>query len=429
MSSILRNIVAFLAILLSSFALLVAIQYFTCLRIGIIPVQKVAICADVPLPQPPVLTPTVEATATTPVKYPLIRIGLAIDEISPIASRIGRPQKLAAEVAEAFFNKEGGISGRQIKLVFQSTGGDKEGAKKAFQALINDNVIAIIGPSISQQAFAAHPLAEAAGVVAIGPSNTAEGIPQQGDYIFRVSSGVDKYVLYSLAEAFRRQPSISKVVVAYAENDDFSRSEASAFRSVLTDTYDIKAETITFQTTDKVFEALIEKIRVIDPDLIVISGLPENAALVKQLRDLRIDALTIGGNGLNTAEIFPVCEKQCIGLIIAQSYDPTSQDLINQDFLTAYTADVVPGQFAAQMFTAVQVIVEALRKIDEKKSIESMTLSELRTNLKEQLLSGQKFQTPLGEISFDRDGDIIQTDFSVAEIKLVDNKPQFVKIK
>ena len=383
-------------------------------------------------PEPLTVVPTKLPTVTPmePVDLTPIRIGYAIDDLSPTASRIGIPQKLAAEVAETFFNKQGGIGGRQIKLVFQPTGGDEAGAKKAFQTLISDTVVAIIGPSISQQAFAAHPLAQDAGIVAIGPSNTAKGIPQQGDYIFRVSSGVDKYVPYSIAEAFRRQPSIEKVVIAYAENDAYSRSEAEAFQFVLTDTYDVKVDSITFQTTDKVFESLITKVIVFDPDLIVISGLPENAALVKQLRDSTIDTLIIGGNGLNTSEIFPICDEQCIGLIVAQSYDPTSQDSINKTFLDTYADEMgaIPGQFSAQMFTAIQVVVEALREIDEKE-LNDTTLSKLRAGLKEKLLSGIEFQTPLGEISFDNDGDIVQTDFSVAEIKRVGDELQFVKIR
>ncbi len=50
--------------------------------------------------------------------------------------------------------------------------------------------MAIVGPTLSQQAFAADPIANKAGVPVVGPSNTAQGIPQIGEYISRVSAPV-----------------------------------------------------------------------------------------------------------------------------------------------------------------------------------------------------------------------------------------------
>lgn len=46
-----------------------------------------------------------------------------------------------------------------------------------------------------------------------------------------------------------------------------------------------------------------------------------------------------------------------------------------------------------------------------------MELSELRINLNKQILSG-KYNTPLGPISFDKDGEINQTNFYVAQVQM-----------
>lgn len=73
-------------------------------------------------------------------------------------------------------NEKGGLNGTPIKLAFQDTGGDEAGAINAFQNLISrDKVVAIIGPTLSQQAFAADPIANQAKVPVVGPSNTAKG--------------------------------------------------------------------------------------------------------------------------------------------------------------------------------------------------------------------------------------------------------------
>jgi branched-chain amino acid transport system substrate-binding protein len=47
-----------------------------------------------------------------------------------------------------------------------------------------------MGPSLSQQAFAADPFAVRAKVPVIGPSNTAKGIAQIGEFVSRVSAPV-----------------------------------------------------------------------------------------------------------------------------------------------------------------------------------------------------------------------------------------------
>ncbi|NJK44692.1 MAG: hypothetical protein HC933_10765 [Pleurocapsa sp. SU_196_0] len=48
-----------------------------------------------------------------------------------------------------------------------------------------------------------------------------------------------------------------------------------------------------------------------------------------------------------------------------------------------------------------------MRALDRKEKIVNMELNELRSKLNAQILAG-KYNTPLGEISFDSEGEIIQ---------------------
>jgi branched-chain amino acid transport system substrate-binding protein len=117
-------------------------------------------------------------------------IGIAVAQTSNVAL-LGQEQVSGARIAETYFNQNGGINGAPLTLVFQDTGGDEAGAINAFQTLINQsNVLGIVGPTLSQQAFGADPIADRAGVPVLAPSNTAKGIPQIGDFITRVSAPV-----------------------------------------------------------------------------------------------------------------------------------------------------------------------------------------------------------------------------------------------
>ncbi len=348
-----------------------------------------------------------------------IPIGIAVAETSNVAL-LGQEEVIGAQIAEAFFNERGGVNGRPIKLVRQDTGGDEQGAINAFQALIDAGVVGIVGPTLSQQAKAADPRAEQAGVPVIAPSNTAKGIPQLGHYISRVSAPVAVVAPLAVEQALRVNPAIKTVAVAYAINDEFSKSETGTFQETVKAKGLTLAPVQTFQTTDTDFTTQANNMLGRKPELIIISGLAADGGnLVKQLRELGYKGLIIGGNGLNTTNMFPVCGKHCDGVLIAQAYSPATDNEVNQAFLAAYKKkqNKQPPQFTAQTFTGVQVFVEALKALDDQKKLDSLDLKTLRTDLNTTLL-GLKYSTPLGAISFDPEGEIIQEKFYVAQIKM-----------
>lgn len=349
-----------------------------------------------------------------------IPLGIAFSQTSNYAL-LAQESVIGAKIAENYFNAQGGINGTPIKLVFQDTGGDEAGAINAFQTLINqDKVVGIVGPSASQQAFSADPIAERAKVPVIGASNTAKGIPEIGQYIARVSAPVSQVAPNAIKSALKLNPKIKKVAVFYAQNDAFTTSETQIFQQAIKQQGLDIVTVQKFQTTDTDFQAQAGNALNLKPDLLVISGLAADGGnLVRQLRELGYQGLIIGGNGLNTSNIFSVCKKFCDGIIIAQAYSPEAPGTINAAFRKAYRQQKQkePPQFSAQAFTAVQVFVEALKAVDSKTKVNSLSLEQLRTKLNQQLLTG-KYDTPLGEIAFTPDGEIIQSQFYIAQIKM-----------
>ncbi len=349
-----------------------------------------------------------------------IAIGVAVAQTSNV-SLLGQEQVIGAKIAEKYFNEQKGINGTTFKIVLQDTAGDEAGAVNAFNTLINqDKVVGIVGPTLSQQAFAADPIADRAKVPVLAPSNTAKGIPQIGDYIARVSAPVAVVAPNAVKAALKINPDIKKVAVFFAQNDAFSKSETETFQKVVQES---KLETVTvqkFQTTDTDFQTQATTAINLTPDLVIISGLSADGGnLVKQLRELGYKGLIIGGNGLNTSNILPVCKALCDGVLIAQAYSPEKESAVNKTFRELYKAQnkKEPPQFSAQAFTAVQVFVEALKAVDTKNKIASLPLDQLRIQLNQQILAG-KYDTPLGEISFTPEGEVVQSQFYVAQIKM-----------
>ncbi|GCL44537.1 ABC transporter substrate-binding protein [Microcystis aeruginosa] len=349
-----------------------------------------------------------------------IPIGAALAQTSNVAL-LGQEQVIGVKIAETYFNKKGGVNGTPIKVIIQDVAGDEQGAINAINTLITqDKVVAILGPSLSQQAFAASPIADRAKVPILGPSNTAKGIPQIGEYVGRVSAPVAVVAPNAIKTALKIDPKIKKVAVFFAQNDAFSKSETETFQETLKS---LNLDIVTvqkFQTTDTDFQNQATAAINIKPDLVVISGLvADGGNLVKQLRQLGYQGLIIGGNGLNTSNIFPVCQAQCDGILIAQAYNPELDLPINRDFVAAYTAEnkKAPPQFTAQAFTGIQVFVEALKRVDDKNKLSTLSLEQIRQQLNQEILAG-KYVTVLGDIAFTPEGEIIQDKFSVAQIKM-----------
>ncbi|MGA7933333.1 MAG: ABC transporter substrate-binding protein [Kovacikia sp.] len=362
-----------------------------------------------------------------------IAIGIGVAQTSNVAL-LGQEEVAGAKIAEKYFNDKGGINGTPIKLVYQDTAGDEAGAINAFQTLINrDKVVGIVGPTLSQQAFSAAPIANSAKVPVIGPSNTAKGIPQIGEFVSRVSAPVSVVAPNSVKAALKINSKVKKVAVFFAQNDAFSKSETEIFQQTVKD-QGLEIVTVQkFQTTDTDFQSQATAGLNARPDLVIISGLAADGGnLVRQLRELGYKGLIIGGNGLNTSNVFAVCKALCDGVLIAQAYSPEYASEVNRAFRSAYTSQYKkePPQFSAQTFTGVQVFVDALKALDRQSKVSQKPLAELRIALNKQLLTG-KYDTPIGEISFTPEGEIVQKEFYVAQIKMDPdgNNGKFVFLK
>lgn len=367
-------------------------------------------------------TPTATTSDSAPGNAPMpeIPIGIAVAQTSNVAL-LGQEQVAGAKIAEQYFNDRGGVGGTPIKLIFQDTGGDEAGTINAFQTLITQSRVAgIVGPTLSQQAFGANPIADRAQVPVLGPSNTAAGIPQIGEYIARVSAPVAVVAPIAIQAALKTKPDIKRVAVFYAQNDAFSKSETEIFQQTVKQRQLDLVTVQKFQTTDTDFQTQAINAINLKPDLVIISGLAADGGnLVRQLRELGYTGPMIGGNGLNTSNIFPVCKSLCHGILIAQAYSPEHPAEINQSFRRAYQQQFQkePPQFSAQAFAAVQVFVEALNALNQAAEVNQLPLPELRRRLNQQLLQG-KYETPLGEIGFTPEGEVIQKDFYVAQIEM-----------
>ena len=339
------------------------------------------------------------------------------------ANVYGQDQRTGLNLALAAINGSGGINGKPMALRLEDGGSDEPAANAAFTLQINRGVLALVGPTLSQQAFSADPIAQRRGVPVVAPSNTATGIPQIGHFISRVSAQSSVIAPLSIGKALALQPSIKRAAVFFAQDDAYSTAETVIFQKALT-AKGLKPVTVQrTQLNDQDFQNQITAALQQKPDLIVLSlQAMDGGNLIRQLRELGYTGMIVVGNGMNTPNIYPICQRYCDGILIAQAYSPELATPANRAFLKAFQANqggasATPPQLTAQAFTALQVVGEALKRLDAKTPLTTLTVAQARTALMAEILKGQ-YQTPLGTISFTPEGEVIQKQFFVAQVKM-----------
>ncbi len=350
----------------------------------------------------------------------------AVLALSGNANVYGQDQRVGLNLALTAINGSGGINGTPLRLAIEDSGSDDPGANAAMTLQINRGLLAIIGPTLSQQAFAADPIAQRRGVPVVAPSNTATGIPQIGHFISRVSAPSGVIAPLSIAKALQLNPGIRRAAVFYAQDDAYSTAETAVFQKALADK---GLKPVTLQRTnlaDSDFQSQISATLALKPDLIVLSlQAVDGGNLVRQLRELGYRGTIVVGNGMNTPNIYPICQKYCDGLLIAQAYSPELATPANRTFVQAFSkaqaaggkGPLIPPQLTAQAYTALQVVAEALQRLDKRQSLKGLTVAKARQGLMDEILGGT-YQTPLGEIRFTPEGEVVQRDFFVAQVRM-----------
>jgi branched-chain amino acid transport system substrate-binding protein len=294
-----------------------------------------------------------------------IKIGVA-EALSGGAAQYGISIRNGFQMATDEINAAGGVNGSKLELVIEDEQGKKDEAINAFKKLIfQDKALMLFGPTLSNSAQAADPIAQGAKVVVFGTSNTADGITTIGDHVFR-NSVTEADVLPVTLRTAAKVARIKKVAVLYGNDDVFTKSGYDNFKKALDDQKMPVTTTETFAKGDVDFKAQLTKIKATNPDAIVLSALlAEGAPIMVQARQLGMTVPFIGGNGMNSVKVFDLAKGASDGLWVGSPWSIENRTPENNSFIIAYTRKFSspPDQFAAQAYDAMHIATEAMKKI------------------------------------------------------------------
>jgi branched-chain amino acid transport system substrate-binding protein len=328
-----------------------------------------------------------------------VKIGACLSLTGP-AAVYGAQQKAGLQAAVDELNRSGALPGVKLELVVEDDASTKEQGIAVYQRLIGrEKVAAIIGPTLSNTATAADPLAQAARVPVVAVSNTApKGITDIGDHVWRVSLTEGQVIPGALQRAQKRL-GFKSAGVLYGNDDAFTQAGYEVMKGALATLGVATVGTQTFAKPDRDYNAQLTALIGQKPDILVVSALAENAAgIVAQARQLGWQGPILGGNGFNSAALVKNAGPAAEGVLVGTSWNRSSPEAANQAFLKLMAARTFePDQFCAQAYAGVQVIAEAIRLSGGKGSRDDVVAG---------LGKVKDLATPLGRFSFlpSRDG-------------------------
>ncbi len=201
-------------------------------------------------------------TSTGPIK-----IGF-IGALTGDAASYGEPQRDALKMAVGDINKSGGISGRQVEIVYEDGKCTGEGGADAAQKLVNvDKVQLILGGSCSSETLAAIPIAEAGKVAIMTGSATTPALINKSPYFSRDYPN-DSSQGTVVADAAYTTKGWHKIAVLQ-ESTDYALGIDQAF----TARYQALGGTVTteqFPTSTNDFRSVLSKLKADKPDALFV---------------------------------------------------------------------------------------------------------------------------------------------------------------
>ena len=288
----------------------------------------------------------------------------SIEILSGPNAAYGVAIKAGMELALDEVNTKGVLGGRKINLTVEDSAANKDQAINAARKLIGrDKVVAIIGPTLSNEMFAVGPVANERHIPILGTSTTATGITAIGDYVFRTSLPESDVIPVTLKKAMSR--GVKTIALVYANDDAFSKSGYDVMKAAAEQAGLKIVDIESFGSKDTDFSAQLTKIKQLKPDAIGISALVEPVSgVLLAARQLGFgpETLFIGGNGSNSPKLGEIAGTAADGLLVGSPWFIGKPTAVNEKFVTDFKAKYgkEPDQFAAQAYDALKIMAAAI---------------------------------------------------------------------
>lgn len=310
-------------------------------------------------------------------------------------SWLGEQHQRAVDVAVAEINAAGGVLGEPLKIVEADDYCDKEQAVAAANKLIADRVSVVVGHNCSGAAIPASKVYADAGLLMITGTATNPIITDQGfRQTFRM---VARDTLQGeMAATYMAEHLADQRIAILHDGEGYGRGLAEATKAEL-NRRGVKEARYAQVTPGKVdYSDTLAELEAAGIDVLFYGGYqPEAALLIRQARDRGYDLQLIGSDSLVTEYFWRVAGPAAVGVRFVSMADPRTNAAAAPVVAKLRAQGYEPEGFTLYSYAAVEVWAQAVEKAGT-----------VATDAVAEVLRTQQFDTVLGRIGFDENGDV-----------------------
>lgn len=336
-----------------------------------------------------------------------IKIGANLELTGAVAA-FGQSQLQGVKLAVEEVNAAGGVDGKKIELIEQDNATKQEESTRIATKLITESKVhVLLGAAISSDTLAAVQIANDKKVPMLTPSGTNSDITfnskknKLNEYVFRACF-TDPFQGKVMADFSTKKLSAKKAVIYIDNSSDYSKGLSKSFREAFTAGGGTIVGEESYQTKDTDFKAVLTRIKTLNPDVIFVPGYYEEVGkILKQAREMGINAPMMGGDGWDAPQLVDIAGKEALqNTFISNHYSPEDPDPKVKKFVDAYKAkyNAVPDAMAVLGYDAVYMIADAVKRAGGPD----------REKIKNALAETKDFQGVTGKIALDKNHDPVK---------------------
>ncbi|KAB2917893.1 MAG: branched-chain amino acid ABC transporter substrate-binding protein [Hyphomicrobiaceae bacterium] len=321
------------------------------------------------------------------------------------SAAFGAQLKHGVEQAVEDINAAGGIFGQKIQL---SVGDDRADPKEGVSVankFVGDGVKFVIGHFNSGVTIPSSDVYQENGILMITPAATNPKVTDRNLWnVFRICGRDDQQggVAGSIIAAKFK----GKRVAVVHDKTTYGQGLADETRKAMNakGVKEVFFEGV--NKDDKDFTALVSKLKAANPDLVYWGGLHDTGGIIlRQMRDQGLKAPMMGGDGITDDEFAVIAGPGAEGTLMTFSPDPRTNPQ-NKNIVEVFRKKrgFEPQAYTLYSYAAVQIYKQAA---EQAKSLDPKKVAEV-------MHSGKAFKTVLGDIAFDKKGDVSSDGYVVA---------------
>lgn len=333
-------------------------------------------------------------------KKDVIKIGVAGPMTGPQA-KMGEDFKNAVQLAVEEWNQAGGVLGKKIEIIVGDDQADPKQAVSVANKFVIEGVAGILGHFNSSCSIPASDVYNRAGIPMITPASTNPVLTERGyKNVFRVC-GRDDQQGYVAAKFVIDNLRLKKAAVLH-DKTTYGQGLADEFKKSLGDAVDVVYYG-GVSIGEKDFRTVLTTIKTKRPELLYFGGIyPEAGMLVKQAREIGLDAKFMSGDGAIDPLFIQIAGKASEGAYFTFSPDPEHIPSA-RSFIEKYKKRFGElGPYSIYAYDAANILFAAIK---EANTTDGKIISER--------LHSMTFSGALGAISFDEKGDVAKSPYIV----------------